>query len=157
MKTLITQRKNKTLRVQVDCSSSEKRTEPKHLRSCDINFIVDQYRKTGTFPSQAVRTPQYLDTTSIPDLATAMTMVHDAKQSFMELPAPIRKLMDNDPTKLEAFIGDPRNKSLLEDYGLTIKKDPKKEPGESSPAPAKPTGAAVAKKPKPEPQATEED
>lgn len=145
-------------RVQIDCSTEQKKVVQKHKTSCDINFIVEQYRKTGTFPSPLDRQALYLDTTAIPDLASAMTVVSQARQAFMELPSPLRKLMDNDPTKLEAFISDAENYEILKKYGVVEeRKQPIKEPAAPNAALAKPEGAAASKKANSAPKTSEED
>lgn len=103
-------------------------TEQQHKNSCDINHIVAQYNKTGVMP-EGTRIPQYIDNTSIPSLEEAFSVVKQAQEAFLDLPANIRRLMDNDPAKMEQFLSDKDNTDILVKYGvLEIKTPPVKEP-----------------------------
>jgi len=103
-------------------------TDQSFKRSCDINHIMEQYRKTGMFPNFRTREPRYIDNTSIPPFLEAFEMVNTARELFYDLPAPVRKLMDNDPSQLEIFIKDPANQDILLKHGvLEARKEPPKD------------------------------
>ena len=112
-----TKRKNGTYRVQIDCSE-EMLTDQSDKNSADINNIVANYHKTGLLPEVRNKVARYVDNTNVMDLMEAHQFISEAKQMFMELPAHIRKLMDNDPRNLEQFISNPENKEVLVKYGV---------------------------------------
>lgn len=97
--------------------SSPLLTEQEHKNSCDINFIVAQFQKTGVMPPNT-KIPQYLDSTNIPSLEDAFRTVSEARTAFLDLPANIRRLMDNDPSKMEQFLSDSNNTDILLKYGV---------------------------------------
>lgn len=103
--------------VSIDCSSPIL-TDQSFAKQCDINVIMAQYAKTGMLPQQTHTIPRYIDNTLIPNLEEAFSVVNAAVDMFYDLPPTIRKLMDNDPSQLEAFISNPSNRQLLIDEGL---------------------------------------
>lgn len=112
----ITNHHNLRRRTSLDISSPLL-TEQEHKNSCDINFIVAQFKKTGIMPPNT-RIPQYMDTTNIPSLEDAFRTVSEAREAFHDLPANIRRLMDNDPAKMEQFLSDSENTDILLKYGI---------------------------------------
>lgn len=112
-------------RVSIDVSSPIL-TEQQHKNSCDINYIVAQFQKTGIFPPNT-KIANYLDNTSTPALEDAFRTVSEAQESFLDLPANIRRLMDNDPSKMEDFLRDDANTDILLKYGI-IEERVTKEP-----------------------------
>lgn len=124
MKTIL--RKNGTRKVSIDCSKPII-TDQSYKKSQDINNIMLQYAKTRLLPSQKEKVAQYIDNTEIPSLMESYEQLNTAKQMFMELPAQIRKLMDNDPTKIIDFIKNPENQEVLLKYNvIELKEKPKK-------------------------------
>ncbi|AZL82932.1 internal scaffolding protein [Apis mellifera associated microvirus 29] len=107
-------------RVTIDCSEPQV-TDQSFKKAVDINNIMKQYEKTGVLPSGNNRQPQFIDTTLIPSLEESFNIVNQAYDLFYQLPATIRKLMDNDASKLEAFLSDPQNHELCLQYGLITK------------------------------------
>ena len=84
----------------------------------DINYIMSQYQKTGMLPGFSKKNPQFIDETTIPDFLTAFEVVTAAKELFNELPAIVRRAMDNNPANLEAFCSDPENQDFLVKHGV---------------------------------------
>lgn len=109
------------IRKQFDHSEGDL-TDQSDKNSCDINAIMLNYAKTGLLPVTQQKVARYIDNTQIMPLEEAHALIQDAKNLFMELPATIRKLMDNDPTKLETFIKNPENKDILLKYGVLEEK-----------------------------------
>lgn len=97
--------------------SSPLLTEQEHKNSCDINHIVAQFQKTGVMPPNT-KIPQYLDSTNIPSLEDAFRTVSEARTAFLDLPANIRRLMDNDPSQMEQFLSNNENAEILLKYGV---------------------------------------
>lgn len=109
--------------------NSPKLTDQSQANASDINTIAEQYQRTGMLPV-TLKTPSYQYNTNIPSLEDAFKQANDAKDAFSNLPAHIRKLMDNDPSKLENFIADSDNAEILLKHGITIEK--KEEPKQST-------------------------
>lgn len=128
---------NKThKRVQLDCSSP-KITDQSSKAMCDINNIMAQYAKTGLFTHLSKDVGQYIDNTLAIPLEQAHDMLMEAKDLFYQLPAQVRKLMQNDPTQLNEFISDPDNHPILIKYGLIeLRTTPKTDEGVQTPSPA---------------------
>lgn len=102
--------------------SDKQITDQSWKKSCDINNIVKQFTKTGTLPN-STKIPQYGDFSELPTLEAAFEVAHSAQEAFYSLPAMVRKLIDNDPSKLELFIADEANREICEKHGLIEKKD----------------------------------
>lgn len=96
-------------------------TDQSWLKSQDINNIMKKYQKTGVLPETRAHLAQYLDVSEVPSLEDAHDMVMEARSMFMELPSDVRKLMDNDPTKLYDYCKDPKNQEFLIKRGVLDK------------------------------------
>jgi len=108
-------------RVQIDCSKPVL-TDQSGKKAADINNIMAQYAKTGLLPETRDRIAQYVDNTNTPSLEQAHELITNARNLFLELPAPVRKLMDNNPANLVEFISNPENREYLEKHGVLNKK-----------------------------------
>lgn len=87
---------------------------------CDINTIVRRFGLTGSLP-QGARVPQYADFVgAVDDYRTALDLLREADESFMKLPADIRKEFNNDAGKLVEFVSDERNRRRAEELGLVV-------------------------------------
>lgn len=134
---------DRTKRLKIDCSSPVV-TDQSAKKMCDINNIMEQYRKTGLFPHVSKQVATYKDNTVIVPLEQAYEMLNEAKTLFYQLPAQVRKLMDNDPTKLNEFLSDPDNYEVLVKHKL-IEPKAVKNNGEESSAFEPATAASVKK------------
>lgn len=111
-------------------------TDQSDLATSDINYIMAQYAKTGLLPVSDKIQGAYLDNTELPSLEQAFEMVNQASELFMQLPATVRKAMDNDPSQLENFISDDNNRDFLVKHGVLVQKEKEpKSPPESSAVP----------------------
>lgn len=100
--------------------SDKQLTDQSHKKSCDINNIVKQFAKTGQLPDNH-KVPTYGDFSEVPTLETAFDVAHAAQEMFYQLPSTLRKLIDNDASKLEAFVLNDENKEICQKYGLRKK------------------------------------
>ena len=107
--------------VSIDCSSPIL-TDQSYAKACDINVIMANYAKTGLLPNFPEKQPIFIDNTTIPNLMEAFNISNKAIEMFFDLPADVRKLMDNDPANLELFISNPENADILAKNGLIVKK-----------------------------------
>lgn len=121
---------------------TEGRTREEFAEDCDINVIMARYEKTGVISHNSPREPRYVDFTEIPDnLQEALTMLDDAKASFMELPASVRREFDNDPMQFVEYASDPSNLDQMREWGLAPPRAASVSPpvGEPAPAPGTPS------------------
>lgn len=97
-------------------------TDQSYKKACDINHIVKTYSKTGILPNTN-KIPKFGDYSDMPTLEEAFEVAHIAQEAFYGLPSTIRKLLDNDPSKLEEFIQNKENFDLCVKFGLLEKKE----------------------------------
>jgi len=109
------------IRVTLDCSHP-RLVDDSLAAACDINNIMDKFKKSGMLPHFPERIPRFTDNTNIPSLEEAQEIYNRAKNAFMQLPAQIRKLMDNDPTQMDDFLANEDNAAIMKKYGLLIDK-----------------------------------
>lgn len=85
---------------------------------CDINKIVNGYRKHGVITHVRAGVPVYDDVSNVPDYQTALNVVRDANLLFSSLPAKIRARFGNDPERMVAFVADERNRAEAQELGM---------------------------------------
>lgn len=117
---------------------------------CDINTIMATYSATGMLPAGSAGVPYYADFTAMPsDLGGALSLMQDAEDAFMTLPALVRKEFDNDPVAFVDFASDVKNVDKMREWGLAPPKPAEAAgavsgPGATSggsPAPAAPAAS----------------
>lgn len=103
----------------------------------DINIIVQKFASTGMLP-QARTLPTYGDFTAVSDYQSALNLIIEAQNAFLDLPAQIRAKFNHDPGQFVAFIDSEPDGQLLLDLGLGHLVSPKTEtpPAPPTPAPA---------------------
>lgn len=106
-------------------AADESVTQQQFKDDADINVIVKRFGLTGEMP-QFNRMPQSGDFTDVSDFHSAMNLVRQAQQGFMEFPAAIRSEFSNDPGRMLAFLSDPDNRDKAVQMGL-VNKAPVKE------------------------------
>jgi len=125
-------------------------TRQEFAAECDINTIMEQYEKHGVVSHVNPRTPYYVDMSQTPsDLMSALDIMAKATESFMSLPASVRRNFDNDPAQFVEFAHDERNKDKMREWGLLAPEkveDPpfKVEVVNPDPSPAPSTGVPQA-------------
>lgn len=111
-------------------------TQQHFLEDCNINKIMEKYRRTGILPVNQTRAI-FGDFSEGFDFMDAQRQIAAAKEAFAQLPAKLRKRFENDPAQLLAFLEDPENRAEAEALGLVEKKEPEPAPApQPSPAPA---------------------
>lgn len=93
-------------------------TRQEFADDCDINTLMSQYERTGVLNHYNQAQPRYLDVSAVPDLASALIAVDEAKTAFMTLPASVRRDFDNDPVKFVEFAENPDNIEKLREWKL---------------------------------------
>lgn len=109
------------------------KTKQSFKEQSDINTIVNTFMKTGVMP-ESVSMPRYGDFSEAMDYQTALNLVMQAEDAFMELPAQLRARFENDPGQLLAFLEDDANRAEAEALGLVQAKaiEPAAEPTEGT-------------------------
>lgn len=92
---------------------------------CDINNIVNRFRRTGVLPPPPPDTLKYGDFSDVGTFQDAMIRAQEAKDMFMDIPAKIRAKFDNDVGKFLEYADAPHNYDELVELGLV---DPKLTP-----------------------------
>lgn len=111
-------------------------TQQHFLEDTDINVLAKRFGLDKAQMPEAPFNPGfYGDFSDVPDLRTAMDLVRDATNKFMDLPAKLRERFDNNPAKMWHFVNDPENGDEAVRLGL-LKRLPDKQ--EDAP-PATPT------------------
>lgn len=111
---------------------------------CDINKIMARFTKTGLITHLNTAQAAFADVSELGDYTAIHNRLLAAQEAFMSLPAHIRKDMDHDPSKFEAYLADPENADKLLKAGLLVQAqvEPQDESLLSSEAdPASPKGA----------------
>ena len=125
-----------TLEAGLNCQD-ESRAKQEFKEETDINTIVERFGITGNLPDN-LRVPTYGDFDSIHDFQSAMNVVTEAREAFMELPAHIRTRFANDPNMFLEFVHNDENIEEARKLGIA---NPGRRP-ETTPAPAASAPAA---------------
>jgi phage internal scaffolding protein len=97
----------------------------------DINTIVKRFGLGVPLP-EGVRMPQYGDFTGVTDYQSALNLVMQADDNFMQFPADVRARFENNPANMIAFLENDSNRDEAAKLGLIV-----------SPSPAVKTASAV--------------
>lgn len=123
-------------------------TQQQFKDECDINTIVERFKLTGEVPTLQ-HLPTYGDFTGIHDFQSAMNAVVAARETFMSLPAKLRKRFHNDPQEFIEFCSDDANRDEAKLLGLLKPDEIKTEepPTEPLEQPKPPKGGKTPPKP----------
>lgn len=117
----------------LDCSKGgPSKTQQQFAEEADINTIVRRFGLTGQLPN-GVGMPLSGDFTKVVDFQTAMNLIAEAEEAFMQVPAETRARFEHDPAKMIEFLEDDKNRDEAMRLGL-IEKPPEKT---REPEPAK--------------------
>lgn len=103
------------------------RTQQQFAEECDINTIVERFGLTGELP-QGVKIPFQADFDQVYDYQSAMNLLIEADEAFMQYPANIRAQFQNDPEKFVSFVSDPANIDKVREWGLARAETPRQGP-----------------------------
>lgn len=118
----ITKRANGSIRVTTDFENVKSMTDQSFEPQSNVNNIMAKYRKTGQISHLSRKQGIYADVSEVPDFMTALTIVNDATQKFMDLPSDIRKRFGNDPANMVDFLADPKNQKEAIELGLMVER-----------------------------------
>lgn len=86
----------------------------------EINQIIAKYQRHGTMPAVQMKNPLYGDFTGPSTIHEQREAVYQAEDRFMELPAKVRELCENDWVQFLDKMDDPEQHDSLIQAGLTI-------------------------------------
>jgi len=105
---------NKRERVQTCFKNDEGVTHQEQKEQCDINNILEKYRRTGVVNHLNKYGEQYGDFTQI-DYQDAQNKVAEVNTMFNELPAQERARFQHDPAQFLEFIAQQSNVDDMKD------------------------------------------
>lgn len=99
------------------------RTSQQWKDSCDVNKIMEKYKKTGSITHVRNRVEGvYADLTQLPvSYQEALDTIKTAEKAFEAIPAKVRQEFDNNPSKLISFLADKKNLDKAAELGLVNK------------------------------------
>lgn len=99
--------------------TGESKTQQQFRDEVDIARMFRKYKAdTLPIPAAVFDPVNYGDTGGYPDLRAALEVAREASDSFMQLPAKLRKRFDNSPGKLWEFVNDPENLEEARQLGI---------------------------------------
>lgn len=106
--------------VRISFDRETGRTKQAHKDECDINNIVNHWRRTRQLSHLNQGKPWYGDFTNAIDYQEACDRIALAEQKFLELPAKVRKLCDNSPALLLEELESEEGRARLEEAGFVF-------------------------------------
>lgn len=99
-------------------TEGESLTQQHMAQEADIRHIIRKHDRTGLITHVARGVATYGDFSEVNEYREALDIVRNAGQSFMQLPAEIRKQFNNDPGEFFEFATDPANSEKMVELGL---------------------------------------
>jgi len=115
-------------RPVVDCSKDPSRTKQSERDACDINQIMDRFKRTGILPPVA-REGFYADVSELGGYREVLDRVKEAEVYFAQLPANLRAEFGNDAAQFLDFVSEASQDELAA-HGLV--ESPEKAPGSAA-------------------------
>lgn len=118
-------RYDRTKKVTLNQKGEKSKTRQSEADSCDINKIMERFNRTGQLPRMQSLPPQYGDA-RIVDYQTAMQIVKDSNDAFMQLPATTRRHFGDSPQNFMSALQDPSDdmKKQLLKLGVLVERKP---------------------------------
>lgn len=104
-------------------------------QECDINFILDQYQRTGAIYHFNTQQPQYGYAEAV-DFREALEIVKQGQSVFDALPSSLRSKFQNDPARFLEFVQDPANAEEMATLGLRAPITPRETEALAAASPA---------------------
>jgi phage internal scaffolding protein len=102
------------IRKQTCYKDDEGFTHQEQKQQCDINYILEKYRRTGVVNHLNKYQEQYLDVSAI-DFQDAQNKVATVSSMFEELPAQERARFNHDPAQFLEFVATQENRDDMKD------------------------------------------
>ncbi|AXL15073.1 internal scaffolding protein [Microviridae sp.] len=98
--------------------AGEMLTEQSHARSTDINFIIDQFTRTGVLKHSEQYAGQYGEFLAGDIYELAQTKIAEANTMFQTLPPGVRQEFTGGTQEFLEFINDRNNVDQIKELGL---------------------------------------
>lgn len=102
------------VRKQTYYKDDEGSTHQEQKEQCDINYILEKYRRTGVVNHLNKYQEQYLDVSAI-DFQDAQNKVATVNSMFEELPSQERARFNHDPAMFLEFVATQENRDDMKD------------------------------------------
>lgn len=97
-------------------------TEQSHRKECNINCIIDRYKRTGVLGTiEQTRDMFYGDFANVGTFHEAQNLLAESREKFMALPSNVREAFGNDVTKFLDALRDNSQIGKLIDLGIVKK------------------------------------
>lgn len=97
-------------------------TEQSHRNECNINAIVDRYKRTGILGGiDQARDMFFGDFTEVGSFHDVQNIIAEAREKFFNLPSYVRESFGNDPARFLDALKDASQLGKLIDLGLVKK------------------------------------
>lgn len=109
--------RTKAIRRPATVNMEPSKTDQSFKDDCDVNIVLQRFMKTG---DQSIfrQGGSYADVSEVPDLLESHLNLQRAKLAFDQLPALVRKKLENNPLMLEQYLLDPNNHEEAIELGL---------------------------------------
>jgi len=97
----------------------EEITEQSHARTTDVNFIVDQFNRTGILKHSEIYASQYGELPSGDIYEEAQTQIASANQMFQSLPPGVRQEFPGGTQQFLEFLNNEENREEMTALGLS--------------------------------------
>lgn len=137
-------------RGAIDFGEEVTRTQQHMAADCDINNILNKYKRTGVLPTLIKKEPRFGDFADSPTYQESLELVMFSREQFEALPSAVRKRFRNEPAEFLAFASNPANSKEMAEMGLLTEEAKARilgQPGAPEPDPKK--GAPPAPKASP--------
>jgi len=103
-----------------DNPKAKNRTKSEHRDDCDINKIVQRYKRQGQFSDGDLtkKKPFFGDVCMIPDFQSLVNIVATVQETFKGLPAETKSRFRQDPSLVIDFLSDEKNHDEARELGL---------------------------------------
>lgn len=128
-------------RVQFVDETGEIITVQSAKAECDINNIVNTYKKTGIITHINNSRPMYLSLPSETDYQLALNTIIEGQNAFDALPALVRDKFNNDPAIFLSALEDEKNADYFRDIGVLNPKPAPAPAGDGAPPAPEPAGS----------------
>jgi phage internal scaffolding protein len=95
-------------------------TEQHHKNECDINNIMSKFSPDVLTAHALNYAGNYGDYSDMPDYHTALNMIRQIDNMFLDVPAEIRAKFNNDPASFIDFVNNPDNREAMVELGLVV-------------------------------------
>lgn len=117
MKEIIYNEKGEVIKVRT-INNEPSMSHQQFKDECDINKIINKYKKTGEITHLNRKRGAYADISNFTSYQESLDTIIKADHAFSTLSSDVRKKFNNDPAELIKFLADPKNNQEAVKLGL---------------------------------------